>query len=214
MFKKIAFSAAVVFSIASMNCAFAGGPDVAPDATPVTYSGVYLEGLAGYDFRDWGKVADFTGISTSNETGGFSGGFDLGYQFNQYFSLEAGWLYLPQLKETLGNNTDKISNWAAYGGFKVQAPILVNRLYAFAKLAAAYNYAKASGNNVVGVNYNGNNNYWTPLYAFGLQYYFNENLSIGGEYVNIPGLEKINTASKRTPNSNIILFTLGYKFAI
>ena len=122
---------------------------------------------------------------------------------------------MPQFKESAGSLSDTLNSWAAYGGFKLTIPLLDN-LFAFGKIAAAYNQVSGS-NNLTGanaVNYSGTNNYWTPLFGFGLQYYFNQNVSINGEYIFIPGNEQINTGAGRTPNSNVFLFGVGYKFAI
>lgn len=213
MFKKISTLALASFSALAIHAAYAGGPDYSQEV-PFTYSGVYLEGTLGYALRDWGTVFNTSTITNdSNLRGGFSGGFDLGYQFNEYFSIEGGWLYLPQYKESLAGNTDELNSWFAYGGFKITAPLIRN-LFIFGKLAAAYTKVDARSNTVVGVNYNGKNTYWEPLFGAGLQYYFNQNISIHFQYLRLPGRAKVNTAAGRTPNADIFLVGAGYKFAI
>lgn len=198
----------------SAQAAFAGGPDQPVAPAPVTYSGTYLEGMVGYGLRDWGNTQVFTGTSTQNIDGGFSAGFDVGYQFNEYISLEGGWLYYPQFTESALGASDTLTGWGAYGGLKFTVP-LIQDLFIFAKAAAAYNQWDGSNNVIVNaVNYSGTNTYWTPLFGFGLQYYFNQNLSINAQWIYVPGNEELTTATGRTPNENLFLAGVGYKFAI
>lgn len=213
--KKIFAFTIASFIALSAQSALAGGPDQTMPV-PVTYSGTYIEGEVGYGLRNWNDVQDFTGgVSTENASGGFSGGFDIGYQFNEFISLEGGWLYLPQFKESLAGNSDTFTSWAAYGGFKFTVP-LIQDLFIFAKIAGAYNQTSPGSNLVTtgGVNYSGDNDYWTPLFGFGLQYYFNQNVSINAEYVHIPGEDQPLASEGHTPDSNIFLAGVGYKFAI
>lgn len=215
--KKIFALTIASFIGLSAQAAFAGGPEdpvVPAPAAPVTYSGTYLEGELGYGVRDWGNTQVFTGTSTQNQDGGFSAGFDVGYQFNEFISLEGGWLYFPQFSETALGVSDTLTGWAAYGGLKFTIP-LIQDLFIFSKIAAAYNQWSGSNNVVVNaVNYSGDNNYWAPLFGFGLQYYFNQNISINAEYIFVNGNEAQTTAQGRTPNENLFLAGLGYKFAI
>lgn len=216
MFKKIVLTSFAAISAITFNAALAGGVDSpVPAEQPVTYSGTYIDVNLGYGMRDWSDVQDFTGTSTSNINGGFTGNLDVGYQFNEYWSLELGGIYLPYFSETRAGNTDDFYTWAAYGGVKLSVP-LVQNLFGFGKVAAAYNDVEGNSNlvQVNAINRAGDSSYWEPLFAFGLQYYFNQNISINAQYTFLSGWGQQNAAQGRTPNLNSFTVGAGYKFAI
>lgn len=228
--KKMLVLAAAGLSATVATAAMAGGPEV---AYAPSYAGLYIEGNVGYAYRPWQNnvtttygAANLLGFlsSTSNINGGFTGGADLGYQFNQFFSIEGGWYYLPKASATspgvistspltvaiVANN---ITGGIAYAAVKGTAPVYEN-LYIFGKLGAAYTYNHASvdfvSSNVAG--FTSNSNYWNPLLAAGIQYYFTPNWSVNAQYTYVPGYDSSSANRFITPAAQLITAGIGYKF--
>lgn len=214
--KLLTFTAATVAAL-GVSVALAGGPDVSQPAP--TYAGVYVEGNVGYALRDWSDIYNTT--SNTNRIGGFSGGVDLGYQFNEYFSVEGGWVYLPEFTGTaaagstavangLSAGRNKISSWALYGAGKVTVPVYDNT-YVFGK--AGFDYNRNEDSRTAGTS---NSNYWMPMFAAGAQYYFNPNLSMNVQYMFLPGNDHVNQLRSgrafMTPEAYVFTVGLGYKF--
>src|SRR3990167_10365521 len=97
--KLLTLTVVGIASVAATTVVLAGGPEYAVPS----YAGFYIEGNAGYAYRPWqNDVTTLYGFfnqvgavsSGSNSNGGFTGGADLGYQFNQFVSIEGGWYYL------------------------------------------------------------------------------------------------------------------------
>ena len=227
--KKVITMSAVGLAAVGSVAAFAGGPD---DVAPPTYAGVYIEGNAGYAARDWQNdgstvygVFHTVGLVTSKSAlkGGFTCGVDLGYQFNEYFSVEGGWFYLPKSKASLGGTVGRavfapvaasISSGLAYGALKMTVPVYFNT-YLFGKLGAGYTYNKVKGATFPSTNFAGGvtrSNFWNPLWAAGAQYYFNPNLSINFQYTSVAGYHKSSGKNFFVPSANLFTVGLGYKF--
>jgi OmpA-OmpF porin, OOP family len=216
-------AAAGVVSLGSA-AALAGGPDIAP----AFQQGVYVEGYVGYALNryDMNRPGPFSLAGTtlsSNKSGGFTFGFDVGYQFTRHLALELGWFYLPRVKGNgvvLNANNAlvnagqvKVNSWFAYlaGKFNVPVP-MVDNLDVFGKFGVAYrnlNYSAAAG--TVFTNDTG---YWTPMFAAGLQYMFTPAWSATFQWIHLPGYFKATPASRQAPNANLFLFGIGYFFAI
>src|SRR3990167_1188053 len=118
----------------------------APPASPVTYTGLYVEGNAGYTWRDWVTAAGspFTGSTVrnvSNGTGAFIYGFDLGYQVIRFVSIEGGWFQNMHVEGDNGNfvnaTSAHINTWFAYGGLKLSFPLFL-QCYVFGKIFGFY----------------------------------------------------------------------------
>lgn len=223
--KLLTLTAVGVASLGVATAALAGGPDTAPAPS---YAGIYVEGNAGYALRNWlgDRSTDFSFFhqrdslsGTSNAHGGFSGGIDVGYQFNQYFSAEAGWMYLPQVKGTFHNVIDlttgnilapfsvKITSGFAYAAGKGTLPIYDNT-YVFGKLGVAYIYNRSSS-----IHGSSHSKFWKPMWAAGVQYYLNPNLSMNVQYMSVAGYHGTSTTTKfATPDVNLFTVGLGYKF--
>lgn len=242
--KLLTLTAVGVASLGVAAAALAGGPEYAPAPS---YAGIYLEGNVGYAARNWLKsaptpfgISNLSNVSgggiasTSNLRGGFTGGVDVGYQFNQYFAVEAGWMYLPRAKATFNTSdatfnavnsqsvatpfTASVNSGLAYGAFKMSAPVYENT-YIFGKLGAGYVYNRAKGL-PAGVTFSSTNgsagvtrsSYWNPLWAAGVQYYFNPSLSVNFQYMNIAGYSKASSKNFAAPSTNLFTVGVGYKF--
>lgn len=213
---------------------YAGGVEYIPP--PPVYSGFYLEANLGAAFRDWeeeGLLQDYIIIAQGGTAiGGFDDGksglvygFDIGYQWSRLFSGELGYFRLPSVVYTVpqGNlivasNTMKIrARYLAYVALKFNYPIIEN-LYVSAKFGAAYLDTEATFSFIPVLGLPQKDDYWTPLFAFGLQYYFNWNWSINAQYTFVPGYARRPTTGMfrkvPVPHANIVMFGVGYKFAV
>ncbi|MCB1827240.1 MAG: outer membrane beta-barrel protein, partial [Coxiellaceae bacterium] len=160
--RYLTLAAAGIASIAATS-AIAGGPDVM--AAPMDYSGFYLDLDAGWGGSNWnhfaGGVLDpfnpSIGSVTDHGTGGFAWGGDVGYQFNQYFSVEMGAYDLASVRGNngiiLGNAASvggvKINSWVLYAAGKVAIPVMQNFDF-FGKVGVAWRFLNYSGVGVSG----------------------------------------------------------------
>jgi opacity protein-like surface antigen len=232
--KIVTLTVAGVASVGAMTAVLAGGPEYAVPS----YAGFYIEGNLGYAYRPWQNnvptifgLANQLGIlsSTSNINGGFTGGADIGYQFNQFFAIEGGWNYLPKVSGTVGADlvgvtpvSLSITSGLAYAAFKGTAPIY-NNTYIFGKLGAVYTYNSSNvrlpSTNIINNVTTGvvpttttQSNYWNPMLAAGIQYYFTPSWSVNVQYAYIPGFQQSSSSRFITPESQLITAGLGYKF--
>lgn len=223
--KVITLTVAGIASVGAMTAAVAGGPEYAVPS----YAGVYVEGNLGYAYRPWeNNVTTIFGLgnqvgvlsSTSNVNGGFTAGADIGYQFNQFFSVEAGWYYLPKISGKFGANiagvtpiSVDVTSGLAYAAFKGTAPIY-NNTYIFGKLGAAYTYNDANVRIPAssGTATTTQSNFWNPMLAAGIQYYFTPSWSVNVQYAYIPGYQQSSSSRFLAPESQLITAGLGYKF--
>ena len=236
LFKKI--SIPFMLGLAASSVGYAGTMGAIQEST----SGFYVEGNVGYANHPWTSNRTTTvglenqlGVLThlSNINGGTIGGADIGYQFNQYLSLEGGWSYIP----TASYNRDRtvtlpvaqttftlpeglqvnINSGLAYIAGKGTVPIY-NKLEAFGKLGAAYAYnhtnvhVPASLVNTPIVHTTEHSNFWNPLFGFGLQYSPLNNWHINIQYDYVPGFDEASANHFITPAIQLVTFGLGYKF--
>lgn len=206
----------------SMAAVFAGGPEYAPMPT---YAGVYLEGNAGYTTRNWTQDTSTTyGISNlvntltspSNMTGGFTGGADIGYQFNEYWALEGGWFYLPTVKGTINTVSSRVNNGLVYIAVKGNLPVYENT-YIFGKLGGGYTYNNLKGTTFLSTDRSVNvthSQYWNPIFAVGIQYYFTPNWSANFQYLYNPGYHNSSSQDFFAPVANMFTAGIGYKFLV
>lgn len=223
---------AATASAMSMTVAQAGGVEYfAP-----RYAGIYLEANLGYAHLDWRDYAlgipNFGGaFSTdiSNTVGGFSAGADLGYQFNEYWSLEGGWYYLPQVHGTVPTVPGvgpfiqaTAQAWFAYVAAKLLVPIY-HGTYIFGKFGTAYRRTRLTANMALSHTVTGQplpitGRYWAPFFAVGIQYYITWNWSINAQYMRLPGYNRFVAATTtnrvNVPAADIITAGVAYKFAV
>lgn len=118
--KKFLLGVIALLSIIMTSAAIAGGPDVPPP--PPSDNGIYLEGNVGYAHVNWADVFG-PSIFTENRRGGFTFGFDVGYQWNPFISLETGWFYLPKARWFVTPDAARFSDWFVYLAAKLMAPV-------------------------------------------------------------------------------------------
>ena len=225
--KLVTLATLSIASVGVTSAALAGGPGYV-SALSSSYSGVYLESNLGYAYRPWrknatipvGNVAKQIGVlkNSSRGNGGFTVGTDLGYQFNQYFAVEGGWYYLPKLRFTTIHHAPRtisytIKSGMAYAALKGIAPVYENT-YVFGKLGVAYTYNQANPGiptAKVPVTLVSRSDFWNPLLAAGVQYYFTPNWSANTQYTFIPGCRH-NSRRFAVPATNLFTVGLSYKF--
>lgn len=215
--KLITFATASIASVGVTSAAVAGGSEY---VSAPNYAGVYAEDNAGYVYRPW--KSDVTTVpgtprnsglsSSSSGNGGFTFGGDLGYQLSQYFSVEGGWFYLPKAKFTINPTTFKIKGGIAYAALKAMASIYENT-YVFGKLGMAYTYNQSSvaflSSDLTKVV--SSSNYWNPLFAAGVQYYFTPNWSVNTQYTFVPGYRSTSSSCFVAPVAHLFTVGIGYK---
>lgn len=204
--------------------------------------GFYVEGNVGYAYHPWQNDRATTvglenqlGVLTnlSNINGGFTGGIDLGYQFNRFIAAEGGWYYLPRASYNrittvtlpVGQTTFilpeglqvNINSGFAYLAAKGTIPVC-DQLDAFGKLGVAYAYNNANVNvpaslvNSPTVHTVDHSNFWNPLFGFGLQYTMLNNVTFNVQYNYIPGYTAASADHFIAPPIQTATFGFGYKF--
>lgn len=220
LFKSLLAIAMATFSVVSL----AGSP--APAAPPApTRNGVYVDIAAGYASIDWSGfgIGSFNGYNAfdgqvnSNAHGSFTFGFDVGYQINNILAIEAAWYRLPEVKgqsDIVQPLPDlKLKSWLAYLALKFIVP-LNQRFSVFGKAGLGYRSQDWDGN-ATGVFGFGDHdtNYFSGVFGAGVQYYFNNNLSVSAQYLYM--LDKTNgNVSERVPSANLIVGTVSYIFPV
>ena len=225
MVKKIMLLAISSLLAMSMMQAFSGGAEA---TTLVRYNGIYLETDIGYADVDWRNYAlgitNFTSAAspTSNTMGGFSVSGVGGYQFDEFWSLEGGWFYLPEVSGTVNNVSAIARGWFVYGAAKLTMPIHPD-IYVFGKFGAAVRYTYLSATSALTHLLTGqvlpvSAYYWTPLFAVGIQYYFTWNWSVNAQYLRVPGYQRFISAAStnnlNVPAINLLTVGLGVKIGI
>lgn len=234
MFKKIITFLFISFISIGMTTVLAGGVEYIPP--PPIYSGFYIEANLGEAFRDWeqeGLLQDYIAIAQGgtafgrfvNGESGFLYGFDIGYQWSRLFSAELGYFRLSSLEYTVppgnvilfGNMMKIRSRYIAYIALKFNYPIF-DGLYVFAKLGAAYLDTEVNFTFIPVSGLPQKADFWAPVSAFGLQYYFNWNWSINAQFLFLPGYPRrpLDGIFRKipVPHANIITVGVGYKFAV
>ncbi len=230
--KLLILTAAGVASV-GMTAAIAGGPHMPP--APVADSYFYIEGNFGYadqDFADTNvnTVSSTIPVESNGGSGGIAYGGDIGYMFNQYWGLEAGWTYLPRFTN-LGEATNVNLGWKLYNTqgvwmvAKIVAPVTEN-VDVFFKAGVSYRYGKliytggAFANDPIR-----RMEEWRPLLAVGGTYNIGQEWMASLQFMhfmggtsygwnNPAGAGTAGAASLVAPASNVLTLGVGYKFMV
>src|SRR3989344_159813 len=201
--------------------------------------GIYIEGNAGYARQNYFSNESWDGISpssavgavgtaynnNSNVTGGFSGGVDAGYQFNQNFAIELGWFYLPSVNVmqtgSAGQTAAYLTSWALYLAGKYMMPLSwMNNTDAFFKLGAEYRTATLPTAAQTGYSTStGNSSFVRPMFATGLDYNFNQEFLGIIQYAYFMGANNsfgstTGAGPMGTVAANVFTLGLGYQFNV
>lgn len=221
--------AASLFCVGAI--AFAGGPAEPPPPEPVLNEGVYIDLAAGFASVDWVHFGQgsFDGYSvvmgtgtvgsvTSNGHGGFTYGFDAGYQVNKYFGIEGGWFDLPTVKGTSDVSVVlpslRTSSWFAYLALKLIVPI-TDHFQAFAKVGGGYRSLKHSNTATTVPGFGPTStNYISGVAGGGLQYWFGDHWTIAVQDLYMFKNTSGGSISRRAPGANLVLGSVGYRFGV
>jgi len=217
MKKLLVVSAIAALGFSSM--AFANGsmptaPSVMSDDT-----GIYLGISGGYAIDNWKNIDDNI-INVSKDKGGVARAF-LGYDFNKYFAVEAGYTYLnffrPEINvDGTGANDFKVNKQhvADLVG-KIKAP-LAEDFDLYAKLGADYFWTQMNALNPAYTSYT--NNTINLVYGAGMDYSVTPNVVVNAEWMRLNGNPSANfvdsskTFGDYKPNADLFLVGVRYKF--
>lgn len=245
MFKKVLSSTVLGVSALGMMAANAATCANANNLTPssssavmassnAVTSGVYVTGQIGYADTGMGSktnLSPYTDYFTANNphdknlsNNGLAGRLALGYQFNQNFAVEAGYLQLGQRKV---NVTQHMAPLHSNGSLNLQQNAIdlvgkamlpvASKLNVYGKLGVAYLTTAIKGelssdeishvsldfNNNVGVN----KHIWAPEAAVGVSYDISPNVSVDTSWTHIQPLGHNNPG-----NIDFVAVGLGYNF--
>jgi len=187
-----------------------------PDYRPVR--GLYVDGDIGLSNQNWrysGLINNANDASVSfnhsltNNPNGFTGGFDLGYKFNQNIAAEVGAYFLPTVDAhwtfteggTSSTGTANIFSWFSYTALKLMAPVYYNT-DVFVKIGGAARSAEFR-NDASGIGKPGEPNMdansFNFLFGAGAQYYYNNIISFNAEWIHLNGASVLVPASATPP---------------
>lgn len=194
MFKKVITTAVLGVSALGAMAANAAAP------------GPYITGQLGYADTHMGSKSP---INLSNN--GIAGRLAVGYQFNQNFAVEAGYLQLRSKKaNTTINKQDinwKLSQHAIDLAAKGILPI-ANNLNAYGKLGVAYLTSNAKLSNDTLAKTASDKQYkWAPEAAVGVSYDITPNMSVDTSWTHIQPI-----GNDRPGNIDFVAVGVGYNF--
>lgn len=219
MFKKYAFP--VVIGLAALSSTLSAVANnnyyddsyytkaPIPVASPSPYyntsdAGFVLGLEGGYADTHWDNI-NFIGSSISDS--GFAARAFIGYDFNQYFALENGYVYLP--KATVDNFDASISNYAIDLLGKISVPV-TSGLRVYAKAGLGYLHSSENSNF-----FNENTvSHFGPAFGVGAGYEIVPNLALNLSWMRYSGNGDLNDNGNYQPNPDVVLFGLSYKIPI
>ncbi len=223
---------AAAFGVATIaaSAALANGGDykVAPAASQGAYNGAgfVLGAQAGYADTHWNnpynssdvaainRAINSLGIRGSLDTTdtGFAGRLYVGYDFNNYFGTELGYIYLPKAKVKFGGTElYSIKNYAVDLFGKLSMPI-ANGFGVYAKAGAAY-FKSTAGDDDDSLNLlTGSASHVGPAYGVGLFYQITPQFAADLSWTRYSGEGKWDNDYQ--PNPDVFMFGLSYKFPV
>lgn len=219
-----------VLALGFASAVFASGEMPVATAMPaaeVSNNYVYIALQGGYAlqyFKDyynnddaWSPWRPELGESAStSDEGGFGARVSLGYGFNQYFAVEAGYSYLfnkPELNAggdgfpIPGIEIAEVKTQIIDAFFKVKAPVADN-FDLYAKVGADYMMNDYDEENFSGVH--GDVKEFGPAFGVGAAYNFTPNWTVDLSWTRYIGQIKIN--SDWQPNIDFFALGIMYKF--
>lgn len=201
---------------------------VANAATPGAYAGIGIGGSKINAGSSKGMftntTSDTTTTKTSTTSGGLGGKIFGGYNFNQFFGLEANFAEYART-----TNKMTVDNTSASAKYNMSALSLVAKgylplqhdfnLYALGGAAEVFSKVNYS-NNSDGVILANNNlkagsqttRKLRPIVGVGASYDVNSQVTTGLEFSHIVGSGNVNTNAKAIPNANMLTLTGAYNF--
>lgn len=181
-------------------------------APPYAYSdsGFVIGVQGGYAKTHWSNLNNvFINLNDflSFSDGGFAARGYLGYDFNKFFGLEAGYTYLPKATSDFGN----ITNYALDLIAKLSVPV-VGGFSVHAKAGGSYFHSSVS-DGITDAFYfdNSSRGHFGPVFGVGAAYEIIPNLAIGLDWMRYSGNGKVSSSSYQ-PNPDAVFLGLSYKF--
>jgi OmpA-OmpF porin, OOP family len=203
-------------------------------ATPGAYAGLGLGGskatLDVFNSQQLNVIHSLRG-KVSDDYSSLSGRVYGGYNFNEYFGLEAGYNAFGTSKQTVkipGSENQgvkyKLSSFDVRG--KAYLPLLDNNANVYAIAGLAYAKQDVDSNvkapagpsitNDLRANELKSNNRVRPVFGIGGNYNVSSQVTAGVEYTRLQGIGSLDkdTASnaKAMPNVDTVMFTVAYNF--
>ncbi len=215
MFKKVLSTTVLTVSVLGAMAANAAAP------------GVYVTGQVGYADTHMDSKTDFSKYVAPNtkdknlSNNGLAGRIAIGYQFNQNFAVEAGYLQSGQKKVNIDGlnplqTSVKLQQNAIDFVGKGIIP-LSNNINVYGKLGVAYvtsnieGTIKAGGIPTINVDLNDlahvAKHKWAPEAAVGVSYDITPNVSVDTSWTHIQPL-----GSNKPGNIDFVAVGLGYNF--
>jgi len=196
-------------------------------ATQGAYVGVGLGGSKiNADSTSMFKNNTGTTGTANSQSGGLGGKLFGGYNFNQYFGLEANYAAYARTtnKANVGSNSAsaKYTMSAVSLVGKAYLPIQQFNLYALGGVAEVYskvNYNNGSNGAITLSNSNltlkqgsTTTRQLRPIYGVGASYDVTSHVNTGLEFSHIQGSGNTNTSAKAIPSANLLTLTAAYNF--
>ena len=206
MLKKVLTSAVLGVSALGVMAANAAAP------------GVYVTGQLGYAKSKSLDKHDYDNIHDNLNNSGLAGRLAIGYQFNQYWATELGYLQLkkatvaiPAIGQLIpGTETSKQNaiDLVGKGILPVSDKINVYGKLGLAYLTSDLNLKEKSGKKLPNnADYGIAKHKWAPEAAVGVSYDITHNVSIDTSWTHIQPLGK-----NRPGNIDFVAVGLGYSF--
>ncbi len=196
-------------------------------AQPGAYAGIGLgaSNISAASKSMFVNTTDTAGKSTT-QNGGLGGKLFGGYNFNQYFGLEANFANYARTtnKMTVESNTASAKytmstiSLVAKGYLPIQQDF---NLYALGGAAEVYSKVNYSNNSNGAIVLKDNSNLRTgsqttrklrPVVGVGASYDVNSHVTTGLEFSHIQGSGNTNTSAKAIPSANMLTLTGAYNF--
>lgn len=197
-------------ALANYNDGYVQAPVPIATASPYATSDAgFVIGLeGGYADTHWDNL-ESNAVSVSGT--GFAGRAFLGYDFNQYFGVETGYIYLPTAEfrgkdgTPFANMAEDINNYAFDLLGKISIPV-TSGLKLYAKAGVGYLHSGTALFNDDSTSHVG------PAFGVGAGYEVVPNLTINLSWMRYSGDGKLNGNGNYQPNPDAVLLGLSYKF--
>lgn len=214
--KKLVVSFVGAAALATIGMAAAGGSTAAFDNNSGlnnNAAGIFVSGGLGYG-NVFAKKSDYNPQPTSLKTGGLAWNTNVGYQFNQYLAVEAGYTSFGEAKATLGS----MSLTTSLGGFgaDVKGIYPINSQFdVFAKAGAIDMHETLEGRDSGVTIGKVTGNAWTPMLGLGTSYNINNHVALNLQdvYAFRTNFKK-NGATHSMFAANAVLLGASYKFNV
>jgi len=211
--------ASVAMASGNNYYSYSEAPVPVASASPyASYSdaGIVIGVGGGYADTHWNNINNlvvYDAFGNPVVISGFSGtGFTargfIGYDFNKFFGLEAGYTYLPKATDDFG---DSITNYAIDILAKLSVPV-TSGFSVHAKAGGAYLHSNLSNNSGLIID-DGSRSHFGPAFGVGAQYEIIPNLAIGVDWMRYSGQGKLNESSYQ-PSPDAVFLNVSYKFPV